>query len=272
MKNNAMKLPLNLQLLFLLFGLLPLVLLSFVKTSTFAQPSEVPDEVLNESAQAEKPISDRDMPIEETAYKIATESAAPVVSASGEKLSPLDPVLLLDASDELDELAREEDEKSETIIGLLKIEEHPIDRRLSVRRWVLETASGTRIPLKSSLAFIMALKKEGILDQPVRLTGVWRPSWGDERLRFFDANRIEPLEDKDFIKRTSLASDTANASETMPLQIPKIASPAIFVSYEDELMEDKNKSFSKPLINLGVIASETGLASIPASLLYGDHN
>ncbi|RCK80529.1 MAG: hypothetical protein OZSIB_3275 [Candidatus Ozemobacter sibiricus] len=188
-----------------------------------------------------------DLPIEER--DLATEAASLLLGTSeppseparrqkkpvrprGEKAPALEPVLLLGAEEELQALARQEAEKSVTLEGYLKIEEHPIARRAAVRRWVLETASGTRIPLQSTLAFITELKKDGIFDQPVRLTGVWRPSPGNERLRFFAADRIEPRPEPE---EGGVASAPLLASGPMTAPGPAGASATAFIAYEDEL-------------------------------------
>ncbi len=212
---------------------------------------DVPDHVITETAPEVAPASDvlevelGDLPAD--AADIATDAATfsggppgPTRGAPrrkrkptpprGEKAPALDPVLLLGAAEELQALAREEAGKSVTIEGLLKIEEHPVTRRAAVRRWVLETASGTRIPLRSSLAFITELKKDGIFDQPVRLTGVWRPTPGNERLRFFAADRIEPRPEGG---DGAIASGAAGASGTARLSTT--ATATAFLAYEDEL-------------------------------------
>ncbi|NLI75075.1 MAG: hypothetical protein GX442_01380 [Candidatus Riflebacteria bacterium] len=109
----------------------------------------------------------------------------------GEKAPALEPVLLRTAAEELLEQAREEAEKPVTLEGRLRIEEHAVGRRASFRRWVLVASEGARIPLRSNLSLLSEVKKDGVLDHPVKLTGVWRPSPGNERLRFFTIERID---------------------------------------------------------------------------------
>jgi len=148
----------------------------------------------------------------------------------GEKMPPLEPILLFGAAEDLQEQARNEVEKAVKVEGTLLIEDHPVGRKSSFRRWVIETDDGKRFPLRSTLSLMTEVKKSGILDDRVSLIGNWLPSPGNGRLKFFRVDRIEP------IAELGSPSNVLNASQAAAgLFQDQIASQATAGVFQDQI-------------------------------------
>ncbi len=104
------------------------------------------------------------------------------------------------------------------IIGRLVIEEQPVSRRKMLRRWVLKTEAGDRIPLTSNYQLLSSVKKPGIPDEPIKITGRWISSPTEPRLKYFTGDRFEVASASGTVSVT--ASSSVSAAEPVPDAFP----------------------------------------------------
>jgi hypothetical protein len=110
-----------------------------------------------------------------------------------EKVDAMEPTLMVRGKP-----VEEDDEgrKKERLRGRLTPEKHQLNRRKFYYRWVLKTASGDRIPLKSDLKLLGLVRKEELLDNPVMVTGFFIQSAMNDKLRYFVVERAVPAEEE----------------------------------------------------------------------------
>jgi len=118
-----------------------------------------------------------------------------------EKPAALGPVLMLqgkpvDEVNEINAVAR--------ISGSLVPEKKMLGRRRHLFRWVLKTADGSLIPLKSNLKLLQEVKKEANLDGFVTLTGKFVASGFKNDLKYFI---VESLVSIDELPKPPVAKD-----------------------------------------------------------------
>lgn len=118
----------------------------------------------------------------------ATRSPWPFDKAGG-----MEPLLIKDAEIVSAGSEAERKESMAECTGRLAIEEHPVARRKMLRRWILNTASGDRIPLTLNFQLLSAVKKPGIPDETVKIVGKWTTSASEPRLKYLTADRIETV-------------------------------------------------------------------------------
>jgi hypothetical protein len=164
---------------------------------TFVSP-DVIDEV---AAPEEIGFEDTD----ELLSEVASQSVGPADKEKTYEKSPaLEPSLMI-RGEPIEEAA--ESARKEKIKGLIIPEKHPVKRRRYLFRWVLETESGSRIPLKSNLKLLTLVRKEELLDGPVMLTGYYLKSALNENLKFFVVENATPAgESKTDTKKTDKAT------------------------------------------------------------------
>jgi len=151
---------------------------------TFAAPEEIPFEVVEEVVASES--ADNFKEVEKT-Y---------------EKADALEPVLMLRGAPVEEEI---EAKKKEKLKGLIVLEKHHIKRRRFMYRWVLKTEDGMRIPLKSNLQLLTAVRNQDLLDGPAMLTGSFVNSAMNAELRYFNAEKIVSAGDSE--KKSEKISD-----------------------------------------------------------------
>lgn len=129
-----------------------------------------------------------------------------------DKSEGTEPQLIQDA--EIVTKETDEDRKKERveITGRLAIEEHPVARRRMLRRWVLKTAEGERIPLTSNYELLSAVKKAGIPDETVKVTGRWTVSSAEPRLKYLTAERFDAVASSTAIHEASGTATVASTS------------------------------------------------------------
>ncbi len=173
-------------------------------------PSDIPDDIGRPSAEdisnliPEAPgnepsisLPDVDNDIGDLIIPPATGSPVPAQASSTrppwpfEKMEGMEPLLISDA--EIVSMASDAERKESMaeLTGRLAIEEHHVARRKILRRWVLKTASGDRIPLTLNFQLLSAVKKPGIPDEIVKIVGKWTTSASEPRLKYLTADRIE---------------------------------------------------------------------------------
>lgn len=146
--------------------------------------------VVTEVADATDTIDLSDI---ENAAASGTESLPEEAIGEGrfEKADALEPHLLL-AGTPADEEA--EAQVSEKLSGRIIAEKHPLTRRRHMYRWVLKTADGLRIPLKSNIKLLQEVRRDEILDSQVNLTGKFVHSGYDDKLRYFVVESVVLLD------------------------------------------------------------------------------
>lgn len=173
-------------------------------------PSDIPDDTGRPSAEDlsnlipvapgnEPSISlpDVDTDVDDLIIPPATGTPVPAQASSTrppwpfDKTEGMEPLLISDA--EIVSMASDAERKESMaeLTGRLAIEEHPVARRKILRRWVLKTASGERIPLTLNFQLLSAVKKPGIPDEIVKIVGKWTTSASEPRLKYLTADRIE---------------------------------------------------------------------------------
>lgn len=110
-----------------------------------------------------------------------------------DKMEGIAPLLISDAEVVSTGSDAERTESMTELTGRLAIEEHPVARRKMLRRWVLKTDSGERVPLTLNFQLLSAVKKPGIPDETVKVTGKWTTSASEPRLKYLTADRIETV-------------------------------------------------------------------------------
>ncbi|MBP7635533.1 hypothetical protein KBA41_15295, partial [Candidatus Ozemobacteraceae bacterium] len=108
-----------------------------------------------------------------------------------DKTEGMEPLLISDAEIVSTPSDAERKESMAELTGRLAIEEHPIARRKILRRWVLKTDTGDRVPLTLNFQLLSAVKKPGIPDESVKIVGKWTTSASEPRLKYLTADRIE---------------------------------------------------------------------------------
>lgn len=173
-------------------------------------PSDIPDDTGRPSAEdlsnlipvapGNEPsirLPDVDTDVDDLIIPPATGTPVPAQASSTrppwpfDKTEGMEPLLISDA--EIVSMASDAERKESMaeLTGRLAIEEHPVARRKILRRWVLKTASGERIPLTLNFQLLSAVKKPGIPDEIVKIVGKWTTSASEPRLKYLTADRIE---------------------------------------------------------------------------------
>ena len=173
-------------------------------------PSDIPDDTGRPSAEdlsnlipvapGNEPsirLPDVDTDVDDLIIPPATGTPVPAQASSTrppwpfDKTEGMEPLLISDA--EIVSMASDAERKESMaeLTGRLAIEEHHVARRKILRRWVLKTASGERIPLTLNFQLLSAVKKPGIPDEIVKIVGKWTTSASEPRLKYLTADRIE---------------------------------------------------------------------------------
>lgn len=174
--------------------------------------SDIPDDVVRPSAEDLSnliPVTpgngpsinlpDDDTDVGDLILPPATGTPVPTQASSTrppwpfDKAEGLEPLLISDAEIVSTPSDAERKESMAELTGRLAIEEHHVARRKILRRWVLKTPSGERIPLTLNFQLLSAVKKPGIPDETVKITGKWTTSASEPRLRYLTADRIETV-------------------------------------------------------------------------------
>lgn len=124
---------------------------------------------------------------------VSMPASSPVPPWPFEKSDGPGPLLIQDAEIVSTGPSGDQKESRAELIGRLAIEEHHVARRKMLRRWVLKTVEGERIPLTSNFQLLSAVKKAGIPDETVKVTGKWTTSTADPRLKYFTGDRFETV-------------------------------------------------------------------------------
>ncbi len=140
--------------------------------------------------------------------------------ATFEKISPVDPVLIVDGKP-----GEEKKEKEETFHyeGRIVLEPQNITKRKKVFRWVLKMSNGLRLPLKSNLLLLQKVKDEELLDGFVKISGKIKTSGMNKQLRFLQPTGIRSIEQLTEEKSpdNKIATATIIASETEKMNSKK---------------------------------------------------
>ncbi len=178
-----------------------------------------------------------------------------------DKMEGMDPLLINDAEIVSTGSEAERKESMAELTGRLAIEEHPVARRKMLRRWVLKTASGDRIPLTLNFQLLSAVKKPGIPDETVKIVGKWTTSASEPRLKYLTADRIETVAPTGS-GTTDIASGTqeiASGSSDIASGTPDIASG----TSDTAVPASRAMTFSPDIASAPVITSESQEAAPP---------
>jgi hypothetical protein len=108
-----------------------------------------------------------------------------------EKADALEPQLMIAGTPAEEESATQVSEK---LNGRIIAEKHPLNRRRHMYRWVLKTADGLRIPLKSNIKLLQEVRRDEVLDSAVSATGRFIQSGFNDNLRYFVVESVVVLD------------------------------------------------------------------------------
>lgn len=156
---------------------------------------ETPDNIIKDTPEAssdedlEAVIGDVEITLPE---KPEVEELATAPESLYEKAAAMEPVLMVKGApvDEMSDI-----DSIEKISGKLVPEKKPLGRRRSVYRWVLKSADGRRIPLKSNLKLLQEVKREKLLDGFVTITGKFVQSGFSGDLRYFIVESVTMIDE-----------------------------------------------------------------------------
>lgn len=176
--------------------------------STPTASDSVVEEISSDTAAAdnieELPIDDSPLPDQVIEEYASDDFAADVASAPEvlvdevasatlfEKADALEPALMIAGTPEDDE---GDAGSSDKINGRIIAEKKPLNRRRHLYRWVLKTADGSRIPLKSNIKLLQEVRRENILDSEVALAGKYVQSGYSDKLRYFVVESVVILDE-----------------------------------------------------------------------------
>lgn len=79
--------------------------------------------------------------------------------------------------------------------GYLIIEEHPINRKTSLRVWVIKTIDNKLIPVKPTVNFLSLIQKDFVLTNMCKFNGFFVKSRLNPNINYFIVNSIELAQD-----------------------------------------------------------------------------
>lgn len=177
--------------LLLLFALLiaPMIVLGEPDSSgNVVDVPEIPFE--SEESIGEEVVIFSDAGDDNTNGMAATAEETGVEPRTDGFFDALSPGLIRDGAESFKNLENDREKEVVEFTGRIFFEQHPIGLRKNLRRWVLSTDNGKRIPLSSTLSLMKQVKGESVLDEPVKVSGRMIRS-SEEGVAFLSVSEIK---------------------------------------------------------------------------------
>lgn len=157
--------------------------------------SDTQDEIIKDGLKTdtEEPI-DVVIDAEEASKELTEELADSKEVQKDDKLDMLEPLLSRGpfSSDGVADV-----QQAVRLEGRLVPEKQPVARRKNFIRWVLVKDDFSRIPVKSTLDFLTAIRRDGILDSRVQISGTRNISFFNPDLHYLTITSVRAVDDED---------------------------------------------------------------------------